>query len=182
MRVGQTTPVQAEQAFRLNPFSLPARYHPAAEHTMAVYLDRSFAILRRQVAGCPLTVTVPIKMYRGVAIRYTTGSDGPAAELFLAHRDPDLSVALSRIGDPEDSVADWQAWARLFGLPLLIEEDSGDLKPARTYVGSLAVGTTLDRRPHAQFADRRPRFLVRRKPGAKGSHKQIAGREIIART
>lgn len=187
MRVVKTTPVQAEPGFRLNPFSLPARFEAGQSGSAApmasVYLDDQVAIVRRRVAGLPLNIKIPVKMYRGVAIRYDVTRDGPATgDLFLVHRDPALHLPLSRGDDPANLSVDWQSWARLFGLPLLVEDETGRLVPARTYLGKLAVLPQRDRRYHAQFAERRPRFLTRRKTGPKGRRAVVAGREIIART
>ena len=121
-------------------------------------------------------------MFKGVAIRYdVTDHATPSAEITLIHRDPALHLPLSRGGDTADLSADWQAWAKLFGLPLLVQDKAGDLRPAKSYLGKLAVATSLDRRHHAQFAERRPRFLTRRKTGAKSAREMFAGREIIAR-
>jgi len=186
MRVALTTPLQAEREFRLNPFSLPARFEagstgPAA--STSVYLDRHVAILRRKLGGLPLTIKVPIKMYRGVAVSYDVqGGVTPCVEIFLVHRDPALNLSLSRMNDTIDVSADWQAWATLFGLPLLICDETGGFQPAKGYLGQLTVSESLGRRYHAQFAARRPRFLSRRKTGAKGPYSKVSGREIIART
>jgi Family of unknown function (DUF6101) len=186
MRVAGTAPVQAEPSFRLNPFTLPARYEafPAGTATgTSVYLDRKVAILRRRVAGLPLNIRIPIKMYRGVAIRFTEAHDTPVrTEILLAHRDPALHLVLSCGEDAGELAADWLAWANLFGLPLLVAEDDGSFRSARTYLGRLKVSTPRERRYHAQFAERRPRFLSRRKPGRKGPYEMLEGREIIARS
>ena len=188
MRVAQTTPVQAEPAFRLNPFHLPACNDALTAgrpgmSSPAVYLDQSVAVVRRSVGGKNLDIKVPIRRYQGIAISCTL--DDPAAphtELVLIHRDPALQVVLSSGADLNEMSADWQAWARQLGLPLLVRDDDGVLQPARTYLGTLSVGTPRDRRPHAQFADRRPRFLVRRKTGSKAEQPVLKAREIIART
>ena len=186
MRVGQTTPLQAEHVFRLNPFSLPARFEantaePAAADA-SVYLDCKMAIVRRKIAGLPLNIKIPIKMYKGVAIQYdVTGNGAPSVEIFLVHQDPAMCLTLSRGNDNSDVSADWQAWGKLFGLPLLIRSETGDFETAKDYLGKLAISTSLDRRYHSQFADRRPRFLAKRRPGAKPAQKTVSGREIIAR-
>lgn len=187
MRVEQTTPHQAEHTFRLNPFSLPAHYEATTadgvQTNRSVYLDRTMAIVRRKVAGLPLNVKMPIKKYQGVAIQYDVAGDGtPCVEISLQHRDPAMNLTLSRGNDTLDVSADWQAWANLFGLPLLIKSETGEIQPAKGYLGSLIVSATLERRYHAQFAERRPRFLTRRKPGRKGPQSRYNEREIIART
>jgi len=187
MRVGQTTPLQAEHAFRLNPFSLPARFEAVSAEPGAaqasVYLDHTVAIVRRTVAGLPLNMKIPIKMYKGVGIEYDVADDGtPAVEIFLVHRDPAMNLVLFRGNDTTDVSADWQAWARMFGLPLMIRSETGGFRTAKGYFGKLEVSDCLERRYHAQFAERRPRFLTRRKPGAKGPRESFSGREIIART
>ena len=52
---------------------------------------------------------------------------------------------------------------------------------ARPFPAPLHTGTR-PRRRHSYFADRRPRFLVRRSTGSLGMSMKIEGKEIIARS
>lgn len=184
MRVARTTPIQAEPAFRLDPFSLPARLFAEGTDPVAapLYLDRDIALLQRRIAGLPQIIRVALKSYRGVAIRLGASLHATAGAIVLVHRDPALEVVLSSGGDACDLAADWQAWGNVLGLNLLVEDEDGLLAPARSYLGSLAVAPPRARRHHAQFAERRPRFLTRRKVGRPDISERIAAREIIART
>ena len=62
---------------------------------------------------------------------------------------------------------------------LMVEADG----IARPLDDSLSVGSrpAKPRRRHSYFAERRPRFLVRRTTGKLGVQMKIDGREIIAR-
>ncbi|MCA0341104.1 MAG: DUF6101 family protein, partial [Proteobacteria bacterium] len=62
---------------------------------------------------------------------------------------------------------------------LMVEADG----IARPLDDNLTVGSrpAKQRRRHSYFADRRPRFLVRRTTGKLGVQMKIDGREIIAR-
>lgn len=64
-----------------------------------------------------------------------------------------------------DVVATWRSLGQSSGLPLLIEHGPGDLRPACDQVGPVRLGRIRIRRRHAFLGGRRPRFLVRRKPG-----------------
>ncbi len=62
----------------------------------------------------------------------------------------------------------------------MIEAD-GVARPLEEHLGSVRAQDSQPRRRHSYFADRRPRFLVRRSTGKLGIKMKIEGREIIAR-
>lgn len=176
---------------RVDPFTLPVRYSaklagPASATTPAVYLDREQAIIKRRLGGIPTTLSTPVSAFRGVAVRMTgdpeTGAVRTVVELM--HRDPAMSlplVVVEDLGDGEDVAADWQAWGRALGLPLLIVEADGSVRAPLEQLGSLVVGEAKSRRAPSSLTGRRPRFLKRRKTGFNTEAGTLAGREIIAR-
>ena len=178
----------SSRAFRLDPFTLPVRYAATlgggARRTEAtILLDRDQAVVQRlSPAGAPLTFRISVKTFDGVAVRMTpVGHDGALeVTVELMHRDPALSLPLMIADDPADVAADWQAWGRTLGLPLLVVGQDGTVAAPIERLGGVTLQPPKPRRRHSFFADRRPRFLTRRKTGRAGVPEILAGREITA--
>jgi len=177
-------PAGSSRAFRLDPFALPARFsagYDGGAHDFVI--DRDRAVVRRPLrAGPAVTVTVPIRAYEGVAVRMQALDrlGGLRVVVELRHRDPALSLTLVVADEPEDVAADWQAWGRALNLPLLVVTEDGTVRAPLARIGALVVAETKPRRRYSFFADRRPRFLARRKPGRRELMERLVGREIIA--
>jgi len=176
----------SSRVFRLDPYSLPVRGSAETGGTAvtAFVLDRERAIVRRQChAAPPLTLTVPLKSYRGVAVRIEATSVPGQVRVFveLLHDDPALTLPLIAGDEPEDVAADWQAWGRALNLPLLVIGQDGSVSAALGDLGGVIAGPSKPRRRHSFFAGRRPRFLTRRKTGHSRETERLASREIIAR-
>jgi hypothetical protein len=126
---------------------------------------------------------VPLREYRGVAVRMepVCTVSRVRVSLELLHNERDLTVTLSVADDPEGVTADWQAWGRRLRLPLLVVAADGTISAPLPNLGSLTVYPPRARRRPAHFRARRPRFLVRRKPGRARGTRLVSGREIIAR-
>ena len=156
-------------ALRLDPHSLPVRFE--AHDTRAdgavrhIELHRTRVVLHRAVSGMRMAINVRVSDFLGVTLRGL--DDGKM--LMLAHRDPSLSIPLLVSSDREEIDMAWQMWSEIFALPQLPEE--------KTYEPSQR------RRRRNAIRERRPKFLVRRRPGGllgeAGSYK--GEREIIAR-
>ena len=175
--------VGSGRAYRLDPHTLPARgFAPVGDEAGAAFvIERERAIVRRASSGD--AVSVPVADYRGVAVRMeSTGDDGEVrAFVELLHDDASLTLRLAVTDDPYEISADWQAWARALNLPLLVVGQDGSIGGPLAGMGGILAARPLPRRRHSFFADRRPRFLTRRKAGRAGEPARIAGREIIAR-
>ena len=146
----------------------------------------------------PLIVRVPLSYYRGVGARFVVSQEegNPViCILELVHDDPLLTVPVLVTADLEDAAIDWQSWSRRFDLMMLhwpmgaedycpVANSKGANGVNSNGMGKLALSVReqAPRRHHAQFASRRPRFLVRRKTGKTGQMPSLTGREIIART
>ena len=76
-----------------------------------------------------------------------------------------MSLPLTVTTSMDDVVADWRAWGRILGLPLLMVEPDGSYRPVEERIGCVAVKPTLPRRRRSVLAKRRPRFLARRRTG-----------------
>jgi hypothetical protein len=184
---GGATPAGAGRALRLDPFALPVRFTAADakadERVRMVELHRERVVLRRAVSGMRMAVNVPVSTFRGVALRLFAGESGERMLVSLEHHDAALSVPLVVAGDSEDVIAEWQLWARVLGLPLLVAEPGGTLHEPFRRIGAVRVGRPAPRRRRRNvLAARRPSILLRRRPGRRGNLPVHQGeREIIAR-
>jgi hypothetical protein len=179
-------PVWAGRNMRLDPFRLPQVVSYATrddDGDVTFVIDQRGAVIRRilPVSGLRATVALPARAFRGVAARAIEDGEGNVTvTLELMHNDPQLSVPLLVADDLEDISADWRAWAEAYDLPMLLVEADG---VARTLEESLrrarspAIGHERRRRRNA---DRRPRFLMRRRMGDLGLRLVVEGEEIIA--
>lgn len=175
------TPAMIGRAMRVDPADLPARYSVTTETGLpaAVYLDDSSVVVKRRLSGLPLTLSVPIGAYEGVAVRIGVNEAGDlTASVELRHRDPGLTLPLAVTRDMEQAAEDWKAWSEALALPmLLIEADRVVPVPV---LPPISLDNPAPRRRRGPIA-RRPRFLVRRQPGRPGPYPVFATwREIIA--
>jgi Family of unknown function (DUF6101) len=175
---------------RLDPFSLPLRFETrdaAADGSVRfIELTRERMVLRRSVRGMLMAVNLPIASFLGVALRIEppAGAAAGAVALVLEHRDCALSLQLYRADDSTDVVAEWQSWARVLRLPLLLAEADGRLREPFERIGALRVAAPQPRRrKHSTIKRRRPSIFLRRKPGRRlaGAAVHYGEREIIAR-
>jgi hypothetical protein len=182
-------PAGSSCAQRLDPLALPlcftASDSRADERLRVVELTRERVVVRRAVRGIRMAVNVPISAFLGIAVRLVRSHDNSSSlvSISLEHRDPSLSVLLYSAADNTDVVAEWQLWARVLGLPLLVADASGNLREPFRRIGAVRVGAPAPRRRrHNAIKARRPSILMRRRPGrpidAPVTHRE---REIIAR-
>lgn len=186
---------------RLDPYSLPHRFRydtgidPRNGRPMgaaAVFLEKHMAsICRRLPSGIPMAMRLPMAAFEGVAVRIVPdriGADGESegdgmAVVELMHRDPHLSLPLSVARDLAEIAADWKAWARVLGLPMLLVESDGSWREVEARIGRVLVAPARPRRARSVMNGRRPRFLARRKMGiappmpAKVPSGEVSGRE-----
>ena len=135
----------------------------ADDRARIVEIDREQVLLRRTVNGVLMRLRIPLELFLGVAVRVHDGGDSETVAISLEHPDPALSVTLHD-GAFEDSAAQWQSWARVLGLPLLIEDIDGMLRRPVEMIGALMTGNTaLRRRRKTPLRKRRPYFMARRR-------------------
>ncbi len=103
-------------------------------------------------------------------------SGGFLYEIRLLHRDAELSVSLGEAADDGEIWAQWREWARVFGLPALIERNDGVM--AWNQEPAYATPKTSQRRSKK----RRPAFIRRRFTRVGCAEVVHHEREIIART
>lgn len=169
---------------RLDPFALPVRFAvppagkpPGAAISATIDLD---TVIVTRPGG---QQTLPMRSYRGVAVRMAASTETGALRVVLElnHRDPALTLTIAEADDPADIVADWLAWARAVKLPMLMIDLNGVISRPSAMMGSVKILPIKPRRMHSYFASRRPRFLAKRKPGWRGGNEIVTGDELIAR-
>lgn len=128
--------------------------------------------MSRPVAGLACRIRVPVRQYDAVAVLMR---DERRHVIRLMHRDAGLSIDVEEFATLETAEEYRDRLARFLDLPPMLmagapasdnRRAAADPQPRR--------GTSVRRR--------RPRFLARRRSGARGSLAKIEGREIIART
>ncbi|MEZ5787864.1 MAG: DUF6101 family protein [Xanthobacteraceae bacterium] len=190
MSAGGVMPSGSSRSDRLDPFALPVKFRArdaaADGNVRVVELDRERVVVRRAVRGMRMKVSLPVADFLGVAIRVMAPeqADGGAVAIMLEHRDAALAVPLYYAPDGEEAVAEWQLWARVLGLPLLIADADGTLHEPFRRLGALRIeGPQARRRRSSALKRRRPRILMRRKSGQLSDETAIhrEEREIIAR-
>jgi hypothetical protein len=189
MSAGGGIPAGSSRTLRLDPFALPVRFRAADaaadERTRLIELSRESVVLRRLVRGVRINVSLPVSAFHGIAMRLVPpdGINAGAIAVVLEHRDPALSVPLFAAHEADDVLAEWHMWGRIFGLPLLVVDSDGKLREPFARLGALRIGDPCERvRRRAALIMRRPRIMMRRKPGRPGSAPTVhREREIIAR-
>ena len=180
----------SSRSARLDPLALPLRFTAsdavANQRVRHVELHRERVILRRAVQGMRIALNVPVTAFLGIAIRLTPAIDAEPASVavLLEHRDPALSIELFSAAHSEDVIAEWRLWGRVLGLPLLVTGNDGALSEPFRRIGAVQHNTpTPRRRRRSPLAKRRPRFLMRRRPGNPRASATVhhGEREIIAR-
>lgn len=168
--LSRVSPAGSSRDERLDPFTLPIQFavsdKAADERIRMVELSREHVVLRQAVRGIKMAINVPVSAYLGIAIRMespTETQDGAVA-VVLEHRDPGLSLPLYRTSDAADILAEWQSWARVLRLPLLVAEADGHLREPFARIGAVRVaGSTWRRRRRTAIRARRPTLLLRRR-------------------
>jgi len=180
-------PVWAGRNMRLDPFRLPQVVSYATSDDfgdVTFTIDQRGAMVRRilMMSGLPATVVLPSNAFRGVAARALEDQEGSVTvTLELLHNDPMLCVPLLVADNLEDVAADWRAWADAYRLPMLLIEADGVARTLEESLGAAIKALPVqDRRKRRVTPARRPRFLMRRKPGNLGLRLVVDGHEIIA--
>ena len=180
-------PVWAGSNMRLDPFRLPQVVSYATRDDfgdVSFTIDQRGAIVNRTLdkSGLPVCVVLPACAFSGVAARAIEDPEGNVTvTLELHHRDPQLSVPLLVADDLDDVAADWRAWADAYRLPMMLIEADGIARTLEESLGAaIKALPAQERRKRRVTPQRRPRFLMRRKPGNLGLRLVIDGDEIIA--
>jgi len=188
MSAGGAKPAGSSRTLRLDPLALPVQFRAADasadDEVRLVEVHHEGVVVRRSVRGIPIAVSLPVSAFLGVAIRLfpPDRTGGARVAVILEHRDPALSVPLFTASDSLDVLAEWQTWARVFAMPMLVAGADGTLHEAFSFLGAVRVEEPCARKRSSNaIARRRPRILLRRKPGWRRAHAVVHHeREIIA--
>jgi hypothetical protein len=132
--------------------------------------------IERVLKGVKMRIHIPAQAYRGVMLQTRERQEGNVYEIRLMHPDPELSVFLEASKDRQKAEDLRQLWADFFARP--------DLESRLTFAASAEekpIAPKARRRCMTTVAKRRPRRVMRRKPG---NHDNLATirrgeREII---
>ena len=181
-------PAGSSRALRLDPLALPIRFSTsdasADEQVRWIELDHERVVLRRAVRGVPMAIKLPVHTFLGVALDVRAAERGGSIAVSLAHRDPALSIPLFAELDGSNVLAEWQLWARVLRLPLLVTDGRGELREPFERMGGVQLGSVCPRRRRRNAIKfRRPAVLLRRRAPSRLSGLPIyrGEREIIAR-
>lgn len=188
------TDAGASTGFPLDPGRLPLTFQGKAgtfsgsDHDVReveVNLDRERAMINPIACDASLGTVVPVKAFDGVMVQIAPADQNGTvcAKLILKHPDEGLSILLAETANPEELAATWPAWSKSLGLPMLVCDLGGKVKPIEAYSARPSAGPS-PRRKLALLTGRRPRFLVRRKTGSDAGAGLVhrGEREIIARS
>lgn len=124
-----------------------------------VEVSRDAVVIERSVAGVPMRLALAPQAYRGVALGVVVEDGLPVFEIALVHADPDLGARLGLADREGEALAALRDWSARLALPAFVEAADGELSPLR-------AGAPRTQRRRIDLARRRrPRFLLRRKPG-----------------
>ena len=117
-------------------------------------------------SGVAIKIKVPVTEFIGVAVATEISEDGMlVSSIELVHSDEELNYRVFEEEGNHNVVAEWQNWGKKLRLPLFIKAGDGAYMPYSQQVDGVAVGNSASRRKLIAEANRRPRFLNRRKPG-----------------
>jgi len=124
--------------------------------------------LRRMLeqSGVAIKIKVPVTEFIGVAVATRISEEGVlTSSIELVHSDPELNYRVFEEEGNQNVVAEWQNWGKKLRLPLYIKAGDGAYMPYGQQVDGVMLGQSAGRRKLVAEANRRPRFLNRRKPG-----------------
>ena len=172
------------QTAAAEPFFAATLSDPRADRgRREIAIDGEHVLISRSLRGIDMRLSLPVSAYRGVALCLRPGKgEAMTYQIRLVHADDDLCVLLDEALDDRNIIADWRLWARVLGLPALVERELGAFAVAEATLDCSNVDTLCDRRLRPNKT--RPRFLARRQPGRPidGEAVYTGEREIIART
>jgi Family of unknown function (DUF6101) len=154
-----------------------------ADGDVSFTIDERGAVIKRVLPNShlPMSIALPPKAFQGVTARAIEDAEGEVTvTLELMHNDPQLSVPLLVADDFDDIAADWRAWSEAFGLPMMLVEADGVARPLEESIGQVKAQPVKPRRHPSNLAERRPRFLARRKTGDLGLRVVVNGEEMIS--
>lgn len=137
-----------------DPFALPASYElpfmmDRGEHWSACVSQAEVILSKTGDETKEASQSFAIDSFEGVVISVSdAGDNGFLYNVNLVHEVLDLTIPLYSSFEEDDILARWQDWARVLGLPVLVEEPDGTYSHPFHLLGKLACNT-----PKPQRAD-----------------------------
>ncbi len=143
---------------------------PDRAYRMASVTREAGAVPQGHGSGSPFTVS-PLPALVGAAAGRPAASVAMRLErgrelyhLVLLGPEGDALMAFGSYGE-DDVVAEWRSLGAATGLELKIQLPNGSIMTPYPQLGRVLLGASRQRRRHGLLANRRPRFLTRRKVG-----------------
>ena len=130
-----------------------------------VELSRDGVIVKRIVSGVLMSIRVALSDFHGVTTRFVPGKNASPYELWLTHRDPDLTLLLAVSDDRRAIEIERLEWTNFLCLPARGESSGDDESEAAHEPAPPHPSSPQPRARGFVTAARRPRFLARRKVG-----------------
>lgn len=174
---------------RVDPWQLPQithyeRSNRAGDMIVPVNaaINTDCAVIKRDLGcGAPLSVSLPMEVFKGIAATAIENEDGTTnVTLQLLHEDTELSIPLYEGTDLDEAAADWHSWARRTNLPMLLINEEGHAIAVKE-ASALTSRASKPRRRRISAIKHRPNFLRRRQMGRIGPVVEIPVAELIAR-
>lgn len=122
-------------------------------------------LVTRSLACVRITCREPRAAFQGVMLKVPQMRASEGYEIVLAAVGGHEDVLLARDIGEDEVVACWRGLARALGLPPVLCHANGETEFLHKQLGAVTLGRQSARRRRRFVADRRPRFLMRRKIG-----------------
>lgn len=181
--VGRALPAGSSRDERLDLPSIPLFFNARDERAdgglRQVEITPERIIIRRSVQSIGMMLKIRVADYFAITLRATEPEDNmPGAwVLWLEHRDRSLSVPLYVSADAEEISRAGSDWSAYFNRPDLIDTGGIGTMPDLLTMPTDDRAPAPRRRRRNAIRNRRPRFLVRRKPGTPANENKAAKAE-----
>jgi len=98
-------------------------------HTCEAWISPDKITLRRHVSGIDMYLAVDLHLYQGVVAREVQSEN--TYSLHLIGPNTGLNLEIGRFDALNALAASWEDWGRFTQLPLLVETETGTLRPLR---------------------------------------------------
>jgi hypothetical protein len=122
-------------------------------------------VVTRSIALTRITCREPRAAFQGVMLKVPPTHAPEGYAIVLAAVGGHEDVMLARDLGEDEVVARWRGLALSLGLPPLLCHANGEMEFLHKQLGAVTVGRQPARRRRRLVANRRPRFLLRRKAG-----------------
>jgi hypothetical protein len=151
--------------------SVPASQAPKRAREVRREIGQAFAgaageiVVTRLIAGTRITSREKRSGFQGVMLKVPAQGARQGYAIVLAAICGSEDVVLALDLHEDEIVARWRGIAASLGLPAILCHVNGETEYLHPQLGAVTLGRASPRRRRALAANRRPRFLMRRKSG-----------------